>query len=56
MVVGSHILRHSFCTVLLNKGVNVAIIKELAGHRSMETVRRYIHLADKELEKAINVL
>jgi len=51
-----HTLRHSFCTTLLNKGVNIAIIQQLAGHKSLDTVRRYIHLTDDNLKDAINVL
>jgi len=51
-----HTLRHSFCTALLNKGVNIAVIQELAGHSSMDTTRRYIHLNNSDLREAINQL
>ncbi|MCX5750822.1 MAG: tyrosine-type recombinase/integrase [Candidatus Saganbacteria bacterium] len=51
-----HTLRHSFCTALLSKGVNIAIIQELAGHNSLETVRRYVHLTNIDLRNAINKL
>ncbi len=51
-----HTLRHSFCTALLNKGVNIAVIQQLAGHKSMDTTRKYIHLTDEDLRAAINSL
>ena len=49
-----HTLRHTFCTALLGKGVNIAVIQELAGHTSMDTTRRYIHLNNADLREAIN--
>ena len=51
-----HTLKHSFCTALLNKGVNIAVIQELAGHTSMDTTRKYIHLNNADLREAIERL
>jgi len=49
-----HALRHAFCTTLAAAGVDVAIIKELAGHKSIETTMRYIHVNDRQKRDAIS--
>ena len=36
-----HLLRHTFCTNLRNNGADISLIKELAGHRDIETTARY---------------
>ena len=36
-----HIFRHTFCTNLLRNGVDIAFIKQLAGHESIDTTERY---------------
>tara|TARA_R110002073_G_scaffold336583_1_gene536312 strand:+ start:1880 stop:2113 length:234 start_codon:yes stop_codon:yes gene_type:complete len=35
-------------------GVDVAIIKELAGHKSIATTMRYIHVNDRQKRDAIS--
>jgi len=52
--VGVHSLRHTFCTALLNKGVNLIVIQQLAGHRNLETTRKYLHLNNIDLRNAVN--
>lgn len=39
-----HILRHTFCTRTM-AGVQTRVIKEMAGHASITTTERYMHLA-----------
>lgn len=51
-----HSLRHSFCTNLISKGINIYFVKELAGHQSVLTTQRYTHLKNGDLQKAIEVL
>jgi len=53
---GPHILRHTFCTRLHQKGVAPAVIKDLAGHKSLNTTMRYIHIENKEHAEAIDRL
>ncbi len=42
-----HILRHTYCTNLLNNGVDISYIKELAGHSDIQTTARYYIGIDK---------
>lgn len=51
-----HQLRHTFCSRLATAGVPVGVIKELAGHQSIATTMRYMHLSPTNLEHAIALL
>lgn len=45
--VTPHLLRHTYCTTLLNNGVDITFIKELAGHEDIQTTARYYLGVDK---------
>jgi integrase/recombinase XerD len=50
----SHILRHTFCTILRNNGADISIIKDLAGHQDIQTTARYYLGKNKDvLRRAI---
>jgi site-specific recombinase XerD len=53
---GPHILRHTFCTRLHQKGIQPFTIKDLAGHRSLNTTMRYVKIECKEEIAAIDSL
>lgn len=51
-----HIMRHEFCSRLADRNLNAAIIQRLAGHASMVTTQRYIHVSGRSLVDAIGAL
>jgi len=51
-----HIMRHTFCSRLAMKGVPLPVIKELAGHATIMTTQRYVHMAPSNLTDAIHIL
>lgn len=53
---GPHILRHTFCTRLHQKGVALFTIKELAGHKQIGTTMRYVRIENKEQAEAVDRL
>jgi integrase/recombinase XerD len=53
---GPHILRHTFCTRLHQKGVGPFTIKDLAGHKSLNTTMRYVKIENEEQAEAVDKL
>ncbi len=51
-----HILRHTFCSRLAMANAPVRTIQELAGHQSLTTMLRYMHLAQGAKHQAIELL
>lgn len=50
-----HDNRHSFATRAANRRVNPAVIAQITGHRSQQTMRRYINPDDADLLAAVEV-
>jgi len=51
-----HTCRHTFCSRLVQRGVPILTVKELAGHKTLAMTMRYAHLAPKQHADAIAVL
>jgi len=45
-----HTLRHTFCTQHAAAGTNLVVIQRAAGHASLTTTQRYLHLVDQMME------
>ena len=48
-----HMLRHTYCTNLLTHGADITFIKELAGHRDIQTTAKYYLGVDKRALKNV---
>ena len=44
-----HMLRHTFATKLLNKGMDIRSLQELLGHETLAATQIYTHIAKNEL-------
>jgi integrase/recombinase XerD len=50
----THSTRHSFAIYALESGLDIYIVKELLGHKSIETTQVYLQLFDEQYQKAID--
>lgn len=53
--ISVHSIRHSFCSRLLEKGVNLKTIQILAGHKNISTTERYLHIDKSRLRKEVRL-
>jgi site-specific recombinase XerD len=54
--VTPHMCRHSYATMLVNKGVPLHQIQQLLGHASLATTQIYLHASGRELKDSVEVL
>lgn len=43
---GFHDLRHTFCTRLIEQGMDVGVVSRVMGHEHLYTTKRYLHFSD----------
>ena len=51
-----HVLRHSFASSLIERGVDLFRVQKLLGHENIKTTSIYLHTNMEELEKAVNMI
>jgi integrase len=51
-----HALRHTCASRLVNRGIDLYVVKEWLGHSSIQVTEKYAHLSPKKLTHAANVL
>jgi site-specific recombinase XerD len=54
--LSAHVLRHTFVTGLVRAGNDLVLVAELAGHRRLETTRRYSLPSQADRQKAVGDL
>jgi len=54
--LSAHVLRHTFVTGLVRAGNDLVLVAELAGHRRLETTRRYSLPSTADRQKAVSDL
>ncbi len=51
-----HVLRHTAITDLVSRGISLALVKLISGHKTVKMVLRYFHASDPAIDAAIAVL
>ena len=54
--IGWHVLRHTFASHLVMRGVHIKAVQELMGHNSLLMTQRYAHLAPHVSQDAVRLL
>lgn len=56
-LISLHDLRHSFASILIEKGADAKTVSELLGHASVTfTMDRYVHTSDKQKKEAVSLI
>ncbi len=54
--IGWHVLRHTFASHLVMRGVPLKAVQELMGHATIDMTMRYAHLSPHVAREAVKVL
>ncbi len=49
---GTHVLRHTWATTVHRRGIDLKLLADVLGHRSLDTTSRYAHVNLEELRQA----
>ena len=49
--INPHMFRHSFAVMFLKKGGDISILKELLGHKCLQSTLIYAKMTDEDIEK-----
>lgn len=49
---GTHVLRHTWATIVHRRGIDLKLVADVLGHKSLNTTARYAHVNLKELRQA----
>jgi integrase/recombinase XerD len=51
--INPHMLRHSYATRLIDRGVPVHVVQRALGHSSLQTTQKYLHVNDAKLAEQL---
>lgn len=54
--LGPHALRHTFCSLLAERGAPVTSIQAMAGHKDLQTTQRYMHARAAGLAATVKLI
>jgi site-specific recombinase XerD len=54
VVFNFHDLRHTFCSNLIESGMDVSVAKIIMGHEHISTTQKYTHLSDPYIEDSLS--
>lgn len=52
--INPHLLRHTFCSILAREGIDIFTIAQLAGHKDINTTRRYANPTEHEMAEIVS--
>jgi integrase/recombinase XerD len=54
IIFNFHDLRHTHITALIESGMDISVVKIIAGHKHIQTTQNYTHLSNKYIESSLN--
>jgi site-specific recombinase XerD len=49
-----HALRHTFISALVESGMDISVVRIIAGHRQITTTQQYTHISNRYLFESLN--